>query len=50
MEKVLLNLIEQLMSLLIKLDGIVADGDIKSRRRFQVVHNQTYKGRCIDVY
>ncbi|KAK1374416.1 BAG family molecular chaperone regulator 1 [Heracleum sosnowskyi] len=41
-EKVLLNLIEQLMSLLIRLDGIVADGDVKSRRRLQVKRVQKY--------
>ncbi|KAL8114552.1 BAG family molecular chaperone regulator 1-like [Apium graveolens] len=41
-EKVLLNLIEQLMSLLIRLDGIVADGDIRSRRRLQVKRVQRY--------
>lgn len=41
-EKVLLDLIEQLMSLLIRLDGIVADGDIKSRRRLQVKRVQKY--------
>lgn len=41
-EKVLLNLIEQLMTQLIKLDGIVADGDVKLRRRFQVKRVQKY--------
>lgn len=41
-EKVLLNLIEQLMSLLIRLDGMVADGDIKPHRRLQVKRVQKY--------
>lgn len=35
-EKVLLNLIELLMSQLIKLDGIVAEGDVRLQRRMQV--------------
>lgn len=35
-EAVLLNLIELLMSQLLKLDGIVADGDVKLQRREQV--------------
>lgn len=38
-EAVLLNLIELLMSQLLKLDGIVADGEVKLQRREQV-----YKG------
>ncbi|KAI3822184.1 hypothetical protein L1987_09768 [Smallanthus sonchifolius] len=41
-EKVLLNLIELLMSQLIKLDGIVADGDVKLQRRMQVKRVQKY--------
>lgn len=41
-EKVLLNLIELLMSQLIKLDGIVADGDLKLQRRMQVKRVQKY--------
>lgn len=35
-DKVLLNLIELLMTQLIKLDGIDADGDVKLQRRMQV--------------
>lgn len=35
-EAVLLNLIELLMSQLLKLDGIVADGEVKLQRREQV--------------
>ncbi|KAL8216674.1 hypothetical protein R6Q57_023511 [Mikania cordata] len=41
-EKLLLNLIELLMSQLIKLDGIVADGDVKLQRRMQVKRVQRY--------
>ncbi|KAK9079679.1 hypothetical protein SSX86_001352 [Deinandra increscens subsp. villosa] len=41
-EKVLLNLIELLMSQLIKLDGIVGDGDVKLQRRMQVKRVQKY--------
>ncbi|KAK1436205.1 hypothetical protein QVD17_01983 [Tagetes erecta] len=41
-EKVLLNLIELFMSQLIKLDGIVADGDVKLQRRMQVKRVQKY--------
>ena len=36
-EKELLTLIELLMSQLIKLDGIVADGDVKLKRKTQVL-------------
>ncbi|KAI7745532.1 hypothetical protein M8C21_008231 [Ambrosia artemisiifolia] len=42
MEKALLNLIELLMSQLIKLDGIVAEGDVKLQRRMQVKRVQKY--------
>lgn len=41
-EKVLLNLIELLMSQLIKLDGIVAEGDVRLQRRMQVKRVQKY--------
>ncbi|XP_076925363.1 BAG family molecular chaperone regulator 3-like [Bidens hawaiensis] len=41
-EKVLLNLIELLMSQLIKLDGIEAHGDVKLQRRMQVKRVQKY--------
>ncbi|XP_051137453.1 BAG family molecular chaperone regulator 3-like [Andrographis paniculata] len=41
-ETVLLNLIEQLMTQLIKLDGIAADGDVKMQRRMQVKRVQKY--------
>lgn len=41
-EKVLLNLIELLMSQLIKLDGIIAEGDVKLQRRMQVKRVQRY--------
>ncbi|KAI3716770.1 hypothetical protein L1987_67890 [Smallanthus sonchifolius] len=41
-EKMLLNLIELLMSQLIKLDGIVADGSVKLQRRMQVKRVQKY--------
>jgi len=33
----LLNLIELLMNQLLKLDGIVADGDVKLQRKMQVM-------------
>lgn len=36
MERSLLNLVEQLMTQLIKLDEIVGDGDVKVKRRLQV--------------
>ncbi|KAI3468797.1 hypothetical protein Pfo_025460 [Paulownia fortunei] len=41
-ETVLLNLIELLMTQLIKLDGIAADGDVKLQRRMQVKRVQMY--------
>ncbi|KAE9464911.1 hypothetical protein C3L33_03180, partial [Rhododendron williamsianum] len=41
-EKMLLNLVEMLMSQLIKLDGIVADGDVKLQRKMQVRRVQKY--------
>lgn len=41
-EKELLTLIELLMSQMIKLDGIVADGDVKLKRKMQVVRIQRY--------
>ncbi|KAK1408301.1 hypothetical protein QVD17_39954 [Tagetes erecta] len=41
-EKFLLNVIESLMSQLIKLDGIVADGEVKLQRRMQVKRVQKY--------
>ncbi|GAB4834338.1 hypothetical protein Ancab_032592 [Ancistrocladus abbreviatus] len=41
-EKELLNLIELLMSQLIKLDGIIADGDVKLKRKMQVIRVQQY--------
>ncbi|KAK4486440.1 hypothetical protein RD792_009118, partial [Penstemon davidsonii] len=41
-ETVLLNLIELLMTQLIKLDGIDADGDVKLQRRTQVKRVQKY--------
>ncbi|KAI3985438.1 hypothetical protein MKX01_033752 [Papaver californicum] len=37
-----LNMIELLMTQLIKLDGIIADGDIKTQRRLQVKRVQKY--------
>ncbi|KAJ4956202.1 hypothetical protein NE237_012985 [Protea cynaroides] len=37
-----LNLIELLMNQLIKLDGIIADGDVKMQRRMQVKRVQKY--------
>lgn len=39
-EKELLTLIELLMSQMIKLDGIVADGDVKLKRKTQVIRIQ----------
>lgn len=36
MEKTLLNLVEQLMTQLIKLDEVAGDGDVKLKRRLQV--------------
>lgn len=41
-EKEVVNLIEQLMNELIKLDGIVADGDVKLQRKMQVKRVQKY--------
>ncbi|KAK1321895.1 BAG family molecular chaperone regulator 1 [Acorus calamus] len=41
-EKEVLNLIELLMTQLIKLDGIIADGDAKQQRRLQVKRVQKY--------
>ncbi|KAG8374855.1 hypothetical protein BUALT_Bualt10G0039000 [Buddleja alternifolia] len=41
-ETVLLNLVELLMTQLIKLDGIAADGDVKLQRRMQVKRVQKY--------
>ncbi|GAB2274012.1 hypothetical protein Dimus_008782 [Dionaea muscipula] len=41
-EKELLNLIELLMSQLIKLDGIKVDGDLKLKRKTQVIRVQKY--------
>lgn len=35
-EKDLVNLIELFMNQLLKLDGIVADGDVKLQRKMQV--------------
>lgn len=36
-EKDVLNLIELLMNQLLKLDGIMADGDVKLQRKMQVI-------------
>ena len=36
LEKTLLNLVEQLMTQLIKLDEVAGDGDVKLKRRLQV--------------
>ncbi|KAK6936406.1 BAG domain [Dillenia turbinata] len=41
-EKEVLNLIELLMNQLIKLDGIMADGDVKLQRKMQVRRVQKY--------
>ncbi|GAB4826395.1 hypothetical protein Ancab_009260 [Ancistrocladus abbreviatus] len=41
-EKEILNLIELLMNELIKLDGVVADGDVKLQRKMQVRRIQKY--------
>ncbi|XP_077248584.1 BAG family molecular chaperone regulator 1-like [Tasmannia lanceolata] len=41
-ENNVLNLIELLMTQLIKLDGIIADGDVKLQRRMQVKRVQKY--------
>ncbi|MBA0862787.1 hypothetical protein Goshw_012886 [Gossypium schwendimanii] len=41
-EKDVLNLIEQLMNQLLKLDGIMADGDVKLQRKMQVRRVQKY--------
>lgn len=35
-EKTMLNLIELLMNQLLKLDGIMAEGDVKLQRKMQV--------------
>ncbi|KAM7491657.1 hypothetical protein LguiA_034578 [Lonicera macranthoides] len=41
-EKEVLNLIEMLMNQLLKLDGIIADGDVKLQRKMQVKRVQKY--------
>lgn len=41
-EKTVLNLIELLMNQLLKLDGIIADGDVKLQRKMQVKRVQKY--------
>jgi len=41
-EKTVLNLIELLMNQLLKLDGIVTDGDVKLQRKMQVKRVQKY--------
>ncbi|EEF51442.1 BAG family molecular chaperone regulator 1 [Ricinus communis] len=41
-EKTVLNLIELLMNQLLKLDGIMADGDVKLQRKMQVRRVQKY--------
>lgn len=41
-EKTMLNLIELLMNQLLKLDGIVAEGDVKLQRKMQVKRVQKY--------
>ncbi|XP_019191802.1 PREDICTED: BAG family molecular chaperone regulator 3-like [Ipomoea nil] len=41
-EKTLINLIELLMNQLLKLDGIVAEGDVKLQRKMQVKRVQKY--------
>lgn len=38
-EKDIVNLIELLMNQLLKLDGVVDDGDVKSQRKIQVVYS-----------
>lgn len=47
-EMVLLNLIELLMTQLIKLDGIAADGDVKLKRRMQVLISTQIKHLIIN--
>lgn len=37
-EKNVLNLIELLMNQLLKLDGIMVDGDVKLQRKMQVIN------------
>lgn len=39
-EKDLVNVIELLMNQLLKLDGIVAEGDVKLQRKMQVISKQ----------
>lgn len=41
-EKTMLNLIELLMNQLLKLDGIMAEGDVKLQRKMQVIRVQKY--------
>ncbi|CAN8256976.1 unnamed protein product [Cochlearia groenlandica] len=41
-EKSLVNLIEMLMNQLLRLDAIIADGDVKLKRKMQVKRVQTY--------
>lgn len=38
-EKDIVNLIELLMNQLLKLDGVVAEGDVKLQRKMQVVYS-----------
>lgn len=47
-DKDVLNLIELLMTQLIKLDGIMAEGDVKLQRRMQVWILQIF-WTCLDV-
>lgn len=41
-EKDVINLIELLMNQLLKLDGIIADGDVKLQRKMQVPYHHHY--------
>ena len=49
-EKDVLNLIELLMNQLLKLDGIIADGDVKLQRKMQVVFGFAQEHEHLDFY
>lgn len=49
-EKDVLNLIEMLMNQLLKLDGIMADGDVKLQRKMQVSLSRRDYISCFYVF
>ena len=46
-EKDMLNLIELLMNQLLKLDGIMGDGDVKLQRKMQVIQLPIFYNKLI---